>query len=409
MAKKFDMKAFSNKDFSGLVDCMQSIADSRSIPSGNLLNKLKTEINRIFTEKKCMSVVYSNNTDKLFFGMSVYPTVTTTDIGNVVANANDKFSVTSNSRLSNYCIEIDSRLCDKMLALSGEHLAAILLHEIGHMVIDIDSSFINFSNIIDLYCSKNMITFDRGLAAKAAPLFLMAYYDYLRKTRSFFSKSREEEIKADLFVAYARFDTYLMGAYRTITHNSNYLNKDVKNKLLVFDWAMKSYRDMGVLRLDVLRKLNKAKTFTASIIEKSNIDKCMNAMNYTEDMENSLFEAAVQEGFGFIDRMRKSGLKGIRNELYELRIQSKSATDEEECLYVLRKINSRIGILDDYLSSHSEDLPERELTMWQDTFDEYLKLREEVSSKQMIRKTKMYGLYTDYNKLPDEYLNSPLY
>ena len=63
-----------NYDFTIMKKCMQSIKIS---PNSSNLNNLKNELNRFFKDSKCMDVIYTKNTDKLFFGMCVMPVIST--------------------------------------------------------------------------------------------------------------------------------------------------------------------------------------------------------------------------------------------------------------------------------------------------------------------------------------------
>ena len=57
-------------DFSIIEKLMFMISEDHS---SSTLNKLKNEVNKLFTKSKCKDILYTNNTDKLFFGMRVYP------------------------------------------------------------------------------------------------------------------------------------------------------------------------------------------------------------------------------------------------------------------------------------------------------------------------------------------------
>ena len=66
----------------------------------------------------------------------------------------------------------------------------------------------------------------------------------------------------------------------------------------------------------------------------------------------------------------------------------------------MRQINSRMGIISDYLESESDKIPEAEYKRWEKLYDKYDKLRDQMVAKPIYSK-KMYGLFVDYNALMD--------
>ena len=70
------------------------------------LNAVKDILNLIFRpDADCAGFVYTVNTDKLPFGCVVMPTLRGIDV-------NDYFVVGNDSRLSEYMVELDSKLFD---------------------------------------------------------------------------------------------------------------------------------------------------------------------------------------------------------------------------------------------------------------------------------------------------------
>ena len=63
--------------------CKRFVA-STNHPTVSVLNDLKRELNSLFTEAKCEEIIYTKNTDKLFFGMRVYPLMDGEDAMNLI-------------------------------------------------------------------------------------------------------------------------------------------------------------------------------------------------------------------------------------------------------------------------------------------------------------------------------------
>ena len=70
---------------------------------------------------------------------------------------------------------------------------------------------------------------------------------------------------------------------------------------------------------------------------------------------------------------------------------------QDDAILLMRQINNRMAILDEFLLEHPE-LSEKDRKHWDDVFDKYQTLREELSDKAVYNK-KMYGLFVDYNML----------
>ena len=66
-------------------------------------------------------------------------------------------------------------------------------------------------------------------------------------------------------------------------------------------------------------------------------------------------------------------------------------------ILLMRQINNRMAILDEFLIEHPE-LSEKDRQHWEDIFNKYQTLREDLSSKAVYNR-KMYGLFVDYNAL----------
>lgn len=400
------LKKFTDAEYTDISVDLQTVIESNG--GSTKLAKLKTDINKIFgSVSECTAIIFTRNTDKLFFGMSVLPSFSMQNFEEELVSY-EKHSKPVKPR--RYVLEIDSKIVNPILGFTGMHLTAILLHEMGHIILDNDTSVKEYRNAIELYCSNQRSIVSKEDMSKTISLFYFGFLDYINKTRSFFNKN-EEELKADAFVHACGYGEYLMSAFRLISSNGLKLNIDVKNKFLVTSWIINIYKEMEFNRTDALRKLNKSKQLTGSVNEKRKLENAYKALNHNDNNAKSFNESTIlteaKNKFSFFDKMRYSGLRGIKNDLYELSIQVKTASDQDDALYLLRMINSRIGTLEEYINYHSENMRENEVDEWQETLGKYIDLREQLVAKENMKKVKMYGLFTDYNNLPEDYLNRP--
>ena len=71
-------------------------------------NRIREILNKIFDNFECISVITTNNTDKVLFGVNVNPTITDTDLMNIL------FETDKQVELKRYSLEIDLSICNKL-------------------------------------------------------------------------------------------------------------------------------------------------------------------------------------------------------------------------------------------------------------------------------------------------------
>lgn len=374
-------------DFSELNTAMFKL---KSNPSSSNLNSIKYELNKFFKDSKCEEVIYTKNTDKLFFGMCCMPVMKEEEVVDILMTDKPK-------RIAKYYIEIDSKLLD--LGLSSKELTAVLLHEVGHLVND-SSPVEKTRRSIDMYLDENNTNLSFNDSIHEKSLMMFAIKDSIRKLTSLFY-IRDEEIIADEFVVRCGYGKELESAYKTIVKSSGILVRGVHSdsKLAILEWTLKLYKDLGIKRVYALSVLNKGKNITGSKLEKREIEiasRSLNKMEYLAMEEATIIKEKSKLNLNLFRDIRLNGLRNIEDDLYEFNIRLKNVSDEEEALNLLRQINMRLAIIDDYLLDSKLD--ESEKKNWYKLHDKYSLLREQLSKK-AIYATKNYGLFVDYNTL----------
>ena len=99
---------------------------------------------------------------------------------------------------------------------------------------------------------------------------------------------------------------------------------------------------------------------------------------------------------GLLYQMKRNGLKSIEEDLFEYNMRLRNVETQDDAILLMRQINSRMSILEDYL--REEDMDEKDRERWEDCYKKYLQLRTDLSKKTVYNK-KMYGLFVDYNAL----------
>ena len=371
-----------NYDFTIMQKCMQSIKNGAN--SSNL-NNLKNELNRFFRDSTCEDIIYTKNTDKLFFGMCVMPVISTEDAVGILNSSESK-------RIEKYYLEFDSKLFS--IGLSSQELTAILLHEVGHMVNDtmpVDKT----RSAIDVYLTNNDDVLVLKDSIHEKELFRYAIKDTMRKVTSIFY-CKNEEIIADEFVVMCGFGNELESAYKKIVSSNGVLSRGVDDKLNVLQWTLRLYKDLGIKRIYAIKIMNKGKSLTGSKLEKRELDiaaKSLDKMDYIVQNESALILEGLKHTSLF-SGIRRDGMKNLEDDLYEYNIRIKNVSEEDEALLLLRQINMRMSIIDDYMTN--ENLDEKEKDRWYRLYNKYSMLRESLSKK-AVYNNKNYGLFIDYN------------
>lgn len=371
--------AYVKYDFTDLEKALSKLYTNQSYST---LNDIKKELNRFFKDSNCEQVIFTNNTDKFFFGMCVIPILKDETAVDKIIASEEKV------RLYRYYVEIDSKLL--LLGLNPSELTAVLLHEVGHMVNN-GEPIEELRKNIDVYFDTYDTNVDSVQLKKAEPLIKYGITDALRKLTSIFYR-RDEEIIADQFVVACGYGEELESAFKKISKNSFKINKEVTNKFIVLKWSFNIYKELKWGRIRALHVMKDSLSLTSSKLEKKQINDVIDVLN---DKKVLVDESYVHE-FGFFStlrrKMRAGGIRDLEDELYEYNIRVKNVDDEEEALAIIRRINSRIAIIEDYISSE-ENLSEQDRKRWFNLIDKYRLLRDQLSNKTTYSE-KYYGLFT---------------
>ena len=368
-------------------------------PNMSNLADLRTIINSIFDENKCLDVLYTLNTDKQFFGIRINPAMSASD-ATVILSTDEKV------RLVNYQIEFDSKLFD--IGLSGDELVAITIYEIASMM-DNTEIFDNLRALIDC----NVVTNDDVISIRDsvnyAQLIIFAIKDTMYKLSSMIFKDEPEDLLANPATAATETGESLLSAREKIISSISGLGDTFRTpKPVILEWMFLMYRDMKINSGIISDTLNDAKAFTASKLEIAEIDKTLDAVNR---IDNSIIESKNIDLNHFFEKkhlsslneislfrsLKKNGLRGIENELYEYTMRVKNCTDADDAYLVMRGINNRLGVLEDYI--YSEQLSDSDRRHWEEVAQAYRDLRVVLSKKKL--EGKQYGLFFDYNKLDE--------
>lgn len=367
---------------------------------GNL-EEIKEGINAIFDENKCLEVIYTHNTDKPFFGIRINPSMSSSDLS-VILFSEDKV------RLNRFQIEYDSKLFE--LGLSAAEITALTIYEVSS-IMDSPEIFDTVRGLVDFTLINNDDVLSIRNSINQAQLIIFALKDTMYKIGSFMFKEDPKDLAANTNISIAGLSDIVVEAKSKIMANEMVSNSFSRTaNISILEWMLAMYHNIKVNFAIINDTLNDAKAFTASKLELSEIEKTIDALNRIDD--NVIFRESVTNLTKFLEstaigginelslfkNLKKNGLRGIENELYEYAMRVKNCTESDDAYLIMRGINSRLSILEDYLAT--EPLNDNDRRHWEDVANQYRELRVKLSNKKF--NTKQYGLFYNYSELDEE-------
>lgn len=394
--EKSDKVIINKSNFINIENFFTHIRNSRDrgelIPSFRELADLQKILNNTFQNTECKGVLFTQNTDNLFFGMRVFPIIDES-IAYKILYDNDKIM------LKEYYIEFDSKLFD--INLTTKELTAFTLHEIGHIVND-HIPVVKLRKSIDTYLASHNETIDYVESGKYSQVLIFGFVDTIVKLMSIFCLD-DKEYYADSFVVKNGYGSDLESGLKKVNTNSFALTKGVKApKLIILDWCFRLYKNMKLKRLPAVHLLNTASKTTGSQLYKRLINNLVSVLDarippsaiaetsITPFLEKSLF-----------NHLEYNGLRTLENDYYEFQIRTNNSETEEDVMYTLRGINSRMALLDKFLQDNIGSLSDTEKNRWQELYNNYGSLRKLLAKKKAY-KFKNYGLFYDYNQFSND-------
>ena len=395
---KFKLIESEEKLESALLSLIYNKAEETWIePTITGLDNFKNALNEFFGGiYVCGSVIFTDNTDNNFFGVHINPDITPSDAMIILATDD-------NVTIDKYDLELDSRLFD--IGLTASEICSIIIFEISSMFNP--GTIHNVKAYIDLKALKQDDIIYLRDSVNYAQLVIFAIKDTMYKVSSIMFRDDVDCVTTNEYIMACELDDDLIRAMEKI--NSSVFGTTECTKQgspSIMNWMLIMYRDMKHNSRIVKDTLKDAKAFTGSrlikleidktiasvdkieteiVIEGGNITKVLEAKNLHSLMELSMFQS-----------LKRSGLKSLDDSYYEFQIRVKTCNDEDDAMFILRGINSRLNILEDYLYSNP-DLSDSERRRWEELANRYRALRAELGSKKIINKVKTYGLFTDYD------------
>lgn len=375
--------------FDELVNLCTSIKNT--VTGGNIPGVKETAdmtncLNTLFTEYTCSTVLFTHNTDNILFGINISPTITDTDLINIILTSDPV-------DLRRYAIEFDLKIFNE---LDGMEIAAFIVEDIASIFLQ---------NTIDITRS----VLDRILLAEGefieikqsvnySQILTFGIKDTMEKISSLIYKDEEAIGMNDFSQAFEIRDILVEVAAKLRSSIMAEEDVTVEPTMGILKWSLMIYKDIETGYRMAEDTLLTAREITGSILDKREIDKTLKCIRRAsaEVLSESAHVLEAFKGFSIFKNLKMNGLRGIEDDLYEYKIRFKNCETEEEAMYILRQINTRISILEDYL--YNTEVSPAEAARWRSVIDSYRSLRDELGRKKISNK-KQYGIFVDYDAL----------
>ena len=372
-----------------IADLRGSLMKLKMNPRGNAnLNDIRDSLNAIFGEDKVKQVIYTDNTDKVFFGLIVMPIIPAKDIIDIFLK-NDHYVI------NQVYVELDSKMFNEMLNLSLDEITALVIREVGHMVADA-SPIETVKADIDNYLYQKNITIKLSDSIHYAELLSFGVRDAIRKTISIFEAPKGEQI--DQFDIDCEIDEDLKSAMKKIDDNGYNFNSEIDNKLIFLSWVLRLYRNVLEYRIAAIHTLKKTIELTPSILEKKECGNIITRLERIDDdsllTEATFLDDIVQNLKRSAKTMKMQGIQKYEDDYYEIQFQVNNLETQDDAVLLLHQISSRMAVLDDLLSS--EEMSKGDYAKWRDLYHRYNQLRSSIAKNKIYQnKTRLnvnYGM-----------------
>lgn len=405
------------RDFIDIYKCLEGIksAVEESYPLDTIEKtccSLQQALNRYMPDFRCMQIRFTSNTDKPFFGVWVKPTGMCPNAlsskmfnGLILPEEGELQFDFEPFKFSSYTLELDGQLFRKF-GLNIHEIWALLLGDIIQM--NSTTPVEKFRNMIDAYISLHNLHLDSKYLKETTEVFSMVTYITLHNITSIFSRYDFEAVgeSPDLVSAYGLQSHYQDAVAKIIECGAKAGEVDTTGVLL--SWYMSNYCGLAGSRwIEIM--FRDALSTEASFTVKNMIMNCLNRgfnvkQSRLSDSDQLFYTKYIAESArpkrrnkGLIFQMKRNGLKSIEEDLFEYNMRLRNVETQDEAILLMRQINSRMSILEDYLRD-DDTMVDEERKRWEECYRGYVSLRDALSKKTVYNR-KMYGLFVDYNAL----------
>ena len=364
-------------------DLAASVQAFCAMKSPATCNEIAKSLDKLYPDTHCKGVIYTSNTDNPFFGLVVMPVFDASLVYEIING-------TTLIRVPEYYVEIDSKLIDILVGRES-YLAALIIRDTSELLYDC-RPIRQVRQMIDEYLvqTNSVIQYTDSIHYKE--ILLYGICDALRKITSIFDNPAviaPNEISA-------RFEDITVDAMNKIKASGLYDMRGYDNTpIVMLSWALRLYNDILYNRIPARHTLKKAIKFTGSKIETKQYENLLRRIDRIDDyslLHEGAFDAITDTIHNFFRQMKTNGVSKYEDDLYELQFEANNCETQEEALLLLHRINSRIGVISDFINTECETKGQR--NRWGKLLSEYNKLRNDLSKQKIYQnKTRLYVNY----------------
>ena len=368
--------------------------------------ELRKELNKFAPDFQCREVIFTPNTDKQFFGIYIRP-IWTSPIDfakNVMAGYGQSFGLSDDGGIrdferfkpTKYVIELDGKLF-RDFNLTPVEICSIIIKEV--IAMNSAEPIEKLRGIIDTYVSLKDITPCTYTIRDTASIFEMVCTITLHNLTCIFCKNDTSELTITAEHPLAEYED-LTSAFSSAVNKIKLKAKpdDADTTAIMIGWYFDRYHQFHMSR-EFQYTMRNCIDIEPSKVVKTMLVIAMRSMENITHQDERYYNQLLTESSkkkGLIYQMKRNGLRSIEEDLFEYNMRLRNVETQDDAILLMRQINSRMSILEEYLDT--EDLDEKERKRWEDCYKKYLDLREALSKKTVYNR-KMYGLFVDYNAL----------
>lgn len=374
-----------------ITECISEIdfEKPKSPQNNKQLKTIERFLNREYGSiSTCMGVTIADNDTNQLYGMQVFPT--NKGMSNLLSSMQMDSEKPMSSMITEYTIEIDSKIGSLALGLRDDEITAILIHEIGHIVLD--SRLVSDIQLAYLEARGDVANYAESAKTQSVEtLYVLAQLQKAQLVNSV--KAMQVEMDADKFVVQSGYGVPLQSA---LTKFSRYFTRDITR---VFVKRKEVFKEMALeakMFAEYAKSFDNRKQFIQDTIKAERKTTIFQGFKDKLDVLSRRMDVnprgvAVKESL--IGNLL--GLKpNVGGKLIDtIKIEVEMVDDYDDKLYLIRKIHKNIKKIDDYVENTND---KRSVAL-------YLGYRKELNStlKSLMAKKivpKQYGVFLKYPK-----------
>ena len=365
-----------------IADLDASVLAFCTAKSSDALKSIQMALNKIFPGSTCKAVLYTNNIDKMFFGLNVCPVLPAKHLFDIL-QSDEPYIV------SEYFVEIDSKLVEGHL--THREVSSLILHDVSGLVADA-TPMTRTKQLLDEYLISTNSVLKYTDSIHYLELLSFGIRDAMRKLTSVFDLPEGE---CNEFTITCGKNSDIVTAIKKLKGEGKIPAVLAETPIVVLSWVMRLYNSILKFRIAARHTLKKGIKFTGSVLDKREMENILRRLDRIDD-DAILREGTFDELMSAIGKqlhdMKVKGISKYEDDFYTLQFDANNIETQEDALLLLHRVNSRMAVIADFLSS--EQLTTTERSRWSNLINQYNTIRNQVSKQKIYQnKTRLYVNY----------------